>query len=48
MANALRSGEWDGVRNGEFLRHVGEHMHRWLACLAAIDGTIDAPVPADD
>ena len=36
MADALVAGDWDAYENGDFLTYVGEHMHDWLDCLAAL------------
>ena len=48
MADRLADGDWSAYRNGEFLNYVGEHMRRWLDCLAAIEGAAVEPVVADD
>jgi hypothetical protein len=45
MADALVAGEWDDYENGDFLMYVGEHMHDWLDCLAAL-GSDDVATPA--
>ena len=45
MADALVAGEWDDYENGDFLTYVGEHMHDWLDCLAAL-GSDDVATPA--
>ncbi|MFB6131527.1 MAG: alpha-1 4-glucan-protein synthase [Salinigranum sp.] len=50
LADHLADGDWSDLRNGGFLRHVGERMREWLACLDAISG-VDADRPlavADD
>ncbi|MCU4716914.1 alpha-1 4-glucan-protein synthase [Halapricum hydrolyticum] len=41
MADELLAAEANAYENGEFLAYVGEHMHDWLDCLAALeaDGT---------
>jgi len=36
MADALLAADAGAYRNGEFLHHVGEYMHDWLDCLAAL------------
>ena len=48
MADALAGGDWDDLQNGEFLNYVGEHMHSWLDCLAAIDGSAEVTDAAAD
>ena len=48
MADRLLAGSWDDYENGEFLTYVGEHMHRWLACLRGLGSAVEAAVPADD
>jgi len=48
MADRLVSGEWSRFENGEFLRYVGEHVHRWLDCLGRLDDAVAEAVPADD
>jgi len=45
MADALVAADPDAYRNGDFLPHVGEHMHDWLDALAELERV---PVPADD
>jgi hypothetical protein len=37
MADALLAADPD-YRNADFLAHVGEYMHDWLACLDALQG----------
>jgi len=37
MAAELLAAETADYENGEFLTYVGEHIHDWLDCLAAID-----------
>jgi hypothetical protein len=39
MADALVSADPD-YRNADFLAHVGEYMHDWLACLDALEGPV--------
>ena len=46
MADALLDAEAD-YRNGDFLAHVGEYMHDWLACLDELQ-SVERAVPADD
>jgi len=49
MADRLVEGDWSDHENGDFLAYVGEHMHRWLDCLDAIDAASPrAPTPAAD
>jgi len=46
MADALIDAKAD-YRNGDFLAHVGEYMHDWLACLDELQ-SVERAVPADD
>jgi hypothetical protein len=46
MADALLEADAD-YRNGDFLAHVGEYMHDWLACLDELQ-SVERAVPADD
>ncbi|PSQ18044.1 alpha-1 4-glucan-protein synthase [Halobacteriales archaeon QS_8_69_26] len=49
MAEELAAGGFDEFENGEFLAYVGEHMARWLDCLAALDApAAEARATADD
>ncbi|WP_229122853.1 alpha-1 4-glucan-protein synthase [Halapricum desulfuricans] len=53
MADELLAADVSDYENGEFFAYVGEHMHDWLDCLAAIDAdgvrtTRSARSAADD
>jgi hypothetical protein len=37
MADELLAADVSEYENGEFLKHCGEYMHDWLACLKALD-----------
>jgi len=47
MASALEAADVADYENGEFLHYVGDHMHDWLDCLAALEDaeTAAAAVP---
>jgi hypothetical protein len=45
MADALLDADAEAYRNGDFLPHVGEHMHDWLDALADLERV---PAVADD
>lgn len=37
IADAFVGGDWQSLNNGGFLRHCGEYMHDWLACLEVLE-----------
>ncbi len=45
VADALLDADAEAYRNGDFLPHVGEHMHDWLDALADLERV---PAVADD